>query len=86
MKPSQVFGIIVRTFGLLLTVYSMWYLAYGIATTLGLPEDAPGYEESYYLSGLVCFFLGLYCLRGAPLIVRFSYPSVEDSDREEVPK
>jgi hypothetical protein len=84
MKPSQVFGIVVRTFGLLFSLYGIWYLVYGVATTLGLPEDQPGYEESYYLSGIISLAAGLYLLRGAPFLMRFSYPHCGEVSKNEV--
>ena len=75
MNPRDIFGIIIRTFGLSLFVYAIWFLAYGIATVAGLPEDVPGYKVGYFITGGVHFAIGLYLLRGAPGIIRFSYPS-----------
>jgi hypothetical protein len=74
MRPVEVFGIIVRVFGLSLLVYALWYLVYGVSTLLGLGETAGGYRLSYFISGFTFLILALYLLRGAPHIVRFSYP------------
>ena len=73
MTPVEVFGIVVRTFGLSFSIYGIWYLIYGIATSAGLPEDGPGYEQSYYISGLFSLVVGLYFLKGARAVIRFSY-------------
>jgi hypothetical protein len=75
MKPSDMFGIVIRSFGLCLVLYAVWYLVYGVATSCGLPEDAPGYGISYYISGIVSLVLGLYLLRGATLLIKFAYPN-----------
>ncbi len=75
MTPAKIFGIIIRVFGLSLLVYSIWYLTYGIATILGLPEQQEGYKIGYFLSGTLFLLLALYLLRGAPHIIKFSYPN-----------
>lgn len=82
MKPRDVFGIIVRVFGLALAFYAIWYFIYGIATLAGMPEDEPGYLTAYFLSGGFCLVMGLYLLRGAPALIRFSYPGKEKSESE----
>jgi len=84
MKPSQVFGIIIRTIGLSLLVYSVWYLVYGIATVAGgFPETHVGYKAAYFLSGITFLIVSLYFLRGAPHILRFSYPDEEKTDEKK---
>ncbi|MEN3365595.1 MAG: hypothetical protein V7606_2869 [Burkholderiales bacterium] len=74
MRPVEVFGIVVRVFGLSLLVYALWYLVYGVSTVLGLGGQAGSYQVSYFISGFTFLILSLYLLRGAPHIVRFSYP------------
>ncbi len=83
MTPSQIFGIIIRVFGLTMSIYAVWYLVYGIATSLGLPEDMPGYRIGYFISGGTFLVLGLYLLRGAPGLVRFSYPNSDEGAKAE---
>jgi hypothetical protein len=77
MRPVEVFGIVVRVFGLLLLIYALWYLVYGISVLSGLSEEAGGYRISYFISGIMFLVLALYLLRGAPHILRFSYPENE---------
>ena len=80
MTPKDIFGIIVRTFGLSLLIYAIWYLAYGVATVAGLPEDEPGYMIGYFITGGIYLLIGGYLLRGAPLLVRYSYPTATHSE------
>lgn len=79
MKPVQIFGIIVRAFGLGLAVYAIWYLTYGISIVLGLPEQRIGSRASYFISGITFLILALYFLRGAPHVLRFCYPGQRES-------
>lgn len=74
MTPRDLFGIVVRVFGLLLFLYAIWYLIYGVATIVGLPEENPEYKIAYFITGTACLLGGLYLLRGAPLLMRFAYP------------
>lgn len=83
MNPSQVFGIVIRVYGLTISSYAVWYLVYGIATSLGLPEDMPGDKIGYFISGSTFLALGLYFLRGAPGLVRFSYPTRKEEPKTE---
>ncbi len=78
MNAPQIFGIVIRVYGLTITFYAVWYLVYGIATSLGLPEDMPGDEIGYFISGGTFLALGLYLLRGAPGLMRFSYPTSKE--------
>ena len=52
MEPIQIFGIIIRVFGLSLFVYSIWYLVLGVAWGLGLPEPQHGLMLNYFINGL----------------------------------
>ena len=83
MTPSQIFGIVIRVFGLTMSLFAVWYFVYGIATSLGLPEDMPGYGIAYYISGGTFLLLGLYLLRGAPGLLRFSYPASDKEPKTE---
>ena len=83
MRPAQIFGIIVRVFGLSLLIYSVWYLVYGVATALGLPEQQSGFKAAYFISGVTFLLLSLYLLRGAPHILRFSYPEESKPQAKE---
>ena len=74
MSPAKMFGIVVRSLGLGLLVYSLWYLIYGIATTLGLQGAAAKYQAYFFLSGGFLLLVAIYLLKGAPQIIKFCYP------------
>ena len=74
MKPEDIFGIVVRFAGLSLFFYGLWYLEFGIATAMGLPEESAGYGVAYFISGAFFLIVGLYLLRGAPGLIGYAYP------------
>ena len=80
MQPKDAFGVVVRVIGLLVSCTSLLYLLSAVLL-LFVPnyraDVSPAWH--YLLSGIVCFVLGAYLLRGAPHIVRFAYPQ-ERSD------
>jgi hypothetical protein len=72
-EPRQIFGVIVRTFRLIVTAYGLYSAYYGILrwlgaeTTRNLPAStAEGFAAFY-------FVLGVLTLRRADWIVRFTY-------------
>jgi hypothetical protein len=69
MKTTQIYGIIVRTVGLIVVVASAGFLIPGI---LSLILGGPLTGLLFY--GVPAFFLGLWLLRGARSIVSFAYP------------
>jgi len=73
MQPSDVFGIVVRVLGLTLTVYSLWSLITNIAISLSVP-GVDGITVWFVVTAIVGIVVGLYFLRGAPRLLRFSYP------------
>jgi hypothetical protein len=80
MKARDIFGLIVRTFGLIVLLYSIWYLALGVAFLFqALPEKGhEGYMGGYFTGGIPGFIVGLVLLRFGRQIVRFSYPKDKD--------
>jgi hypothetical protein len=76
MKASDLFGVVVRTFGVSSVIYGVWYLLYGILEGVGLiPENQLGEIKMYFASGVAFFIVGLLMLRCANWFVRFSYPN-----------
>lgn len=75
MKPSEVFGIVVRVFGLALTLYSLWSVVTNIAFSLSVEGSAGGGMGWFVVSAILSLLVGIYLLRGAPHLVRFSYPN-----------
>ena len=82
MKPQEIFGIIIRVFGLSLFIYAIWYLVYGVATIIGFSEGHSGYKIAYFISGFTFLLLSLYFLRGAPLLLRYSYPKQKNVEQK----
>ena len=73
MNAKDVFGVVVRTAGLFLLVYGLWYLLYGVAQATGISPITHS-TVNYFLSGWGSLLVGLYFLRGAPGLLRFCYP------------
>lgn len=67
MSAKDVFGIIVRTVGLLAVL--TWPFA--VLTVAAVFETM---NETIFWPFVVCLLVALYLLRGAPLLVAFSYP------------
>ena len=74
MTPTKGFGVVVRSVGLMLLVYSVWYLLYGAATILGMEGTQTEWRTGYFVSGGFLLSVSLYLLRGARHLVRFCYP------------
>jgi hypothetical protein len=76
MKPSQVFGLIVRVIGLLGWLAAFFYLLSAIISFVA-PDYRSGIRPwwQYAVSAAICFLVGLCFLRGADRIVSFAYRS-----------
>ncbi len=69
MKPSDAFGVVIRALGLFLTLYALLQLYLVLTVFLtGVKILLPLYK------GIPAAVVGLYLLRGAPLVVSFCYP------------
>ena len=80
MKPKDILGIIIRVIGIALFLFSIWYLVGGVALLIN-PELKPEYHaRQYFVSGSIGFILGLYFLRGAPLLLRYCYPDEKETN------
>jgi len=78
MKPSDVFGIIVRTVGLMLIINGAWYLAYGLFQNADALTGSPAAEtKAYFASGVPFLIGGCLLMRAADWFVRFSYPEAK---------
>lgn len=83
MRIDDWLALALRIIGALLLIYGLQYLLDALLFYLGYftyPDSTTGY---YLISGLTYVFIGLYLLRGAPLLVRFSYPEEEADERDE---
>ena len=85
MKARDVFGIIVRSLGVCLLLFSFWHLVFAFAFTFEvLPKsvynDYYGGRDPfiYYVPGVPSFLVAVVMLRFGRQIVRFSYPKDKD--------
>jgi len=74
MAPRECFGIAIRTIGIVMLVVSVMYFYSAVAVLFfpGMPHTSP--LVSYLGAFAIWLLVGLYLLRGAPHIIRFSYP------------
>lgn len=73
MKARDWFGLIIRVIGILLLLYSVWYLAWAVRSIF-----ASGDFITYLVHGVPCLVLGAVFVGFARGIVRFSYPDDKD--------
>ena len=80
MKARDLFGVFVRTIGLIISIYSLWYLVFGIAELFGL-YGANARPVANLITGVLGLILGIVLVRDGREIVSFGYPEKkEDSD------
>ena len=76
MTPRDYFGIIVRTVGLFLCLVGIYYFLFGLLRFRGTFSYLA--TTTLFQSGFsIC--VGLYLLRGAPALLRFTYPKPNDA-------
>jgi len=71
MTASEIFGIVIRCTGLALTllgINDIYRVLIMILQTISATSFVP------LLFGIPALLLGIWCLRGAPSLVSFSYP------------
>jgi hypothetical protein len=77
MKAAEVFGIIVRTIGLLVVLSSLGLI---FPAVLGLVMGGPGTLIGMLFYGIPALLLGLWLLRGARPVVSFAFPEEQPKD------
>lgn len=71
MRPSELFGVVVRTIGLLAVLSAAWAM---LLATLAVVGGGPG-ANAMLLAGIPMLLVGSWLLRGgADSLVRFAYP------------
>jgi hypothetical protein len=79
MKASDIFGLIVRTLGIVLIIYGIWYIFAGASVWYATHQIAPPPGEtqyaysSYFFTGLPALAGGLICFLFADIIVGWTY-------------
>jgi hypothetical protein len=77
MRSREIFGVAVRVIGLLAVLGSVVYFVGGVVVLIA-PELKPNVSPwLYVLNATVFLTVGLYLLRGAQVVIRFSYPGAE---------
>ena len=82
MRPEEWFALALRVLGVIEILYGLGYLLDSSLFRLGYfnyPETTPGY---YVIAGIAFTVVGLYLMRGAPLIVAIAYPPEADEESE----
>jgi hypothetical protein len=80
MKPSELFGVVVRSVGLLLVLSAMWTLPWGIlGWVAGGPTEGGGIVMTIF--GLATMLLGIWLLRGASGLAAAVYANEPKNDQ-----
>jgi hypothetical protein len=75
MNPVQLFGVAVRTIGLLTTMSASWAIFDGLFLPAAAPPDVPIHLSGVpFAYGIPAMIIGLWLLRGAKALVAFAYP------------
>ena len=75
MKARQVFGVLVRTFGLTLTLYGLYDGFYTVMRLIGIPTPYQVAPLTTAVVGCVFLLVGVMLTRWAEWVVRFAYGS-----------
>jgi hypothetical protein len=80
VKARDIFGLIVRTSGLFVFLYSLWSVLSGVAYLLGAVQNTAyeKYMNAYFTFGIPGLIAGLVLLLFGRQIVRISYPKGKD--------
>ena len=73
MQPRAVFGIVVRSFGLMSLVYAIWNIGFAFSDAMGYAARADAMLRDYVTSVATFVAMGVTLLRGADVIVAFAY-------------
>jgi hypothetical protein len=70
MKPSDAFGVVVRSLGLLMVVAASWILFWALLNLVG---GGPGNVLGMVISGIPMLIVGIWFLTGAQSLISFAY-------------
>ena len=80
MKPSEVFAIVIRTVGLIISLFAAGLLSFALLNlVLGGPVNAGG----MIIVGGPILLVGLWLLRGAPRLQAFAFPKEKRHERRQ---
>ena len=82
MKAKDIFGVIVRVFGLGCIGYGLRYVMSWVYVLVRQYADQSASGSDYFVSAVLFLAVGFFLLRKADCVVAFAYPR----DREETTK
>jgi len=78
MKPRELFGVLVRTIGVVLFLPAVFATSFAL---LGLVLGGPGEVIGMLWFGIPALVVGLWLLRGANALVAFAFPENESENK-----
>jgi hypothetical protein len=72
MQPEDVFGLIVRTIGLLVALWGAWHLVFAIAQGANVTNSSHP-TSAYAVSGVSAIVVGVGLLKAATALVAATY-------------
>jgi hypothetical protein len=82
VKPKQIFGIVVRSIGVLLLILGALYVLSGVVVLIS-PNFKPNLSPAWHYFFIGIVGISLYFLRGATHLVRFAYPGENSDDKAD---
>lgn len=82
MGPKEWFAVAIRVLGAILVLYGLAFLMDSLLFRVGYVTYLDVSQLYYVIWGLSYGAVGLYLLRGAPLIVYFAFPE-DDEDEDD---
>jgi hypothetical protein len=85
MDAKNIFGLVVRTIGLLACgagLNDLLYIGLYVTGSLNVSVTRP-FPMSDLVEGIAFFSIGLYFLRGAPVVLQYAFPATEEPSKVE---
>jgi len=86
MKAKEIFGLIVRVFGLAAFGWGFWYLYSAVFMWMHSESMGTFASRDYIAAGAMCIVVGLFLLRKADWVADFTYsdsPPKKDSPEKD---
>ena len=84
MKAKDIFGLIVRVFGLAAFVWGFWYLYSALFMWMHGESIGSFVSRDYLAAGAMCVVVGLFLLRKADWVAGFTYPDSKKPKDEDI--
>lgn len=85
LDAQRLFGVAIRVVGVLSLLRGLNDLAYVFFFTIDALDVSVNrsFPASNLIYGVIFFFGGLYLIRGAPVLMNFAYPEIEEESADE---